>query len=217
VAISTDSDAVERFTCAIADFRAWAETVPADQQYGEWECDYQHWHEIHEAFRSLVATRDVKQWPEELVATALYAIARDNEMWILAGDLPRGALGFVTERALVESEPDARWQLAVELGRTPQPDGEQLLLRLVADHDEYVRRRALQSLAKIGAHAVTELALREWTNAPDDMPWTRMNALWALHHVGSPAYAAKLAEARTSSNDYLAAYAEKLASGAIDP
>ena len=202
---------------AIAAFKAWAETVPVDRRFGEWESDYPHWTEIHGAFRTLVATIDVAQWPDELINTALYAIARDNEVWVLARDLPRMALSFVTERALVESEPDARWQLAVELGRTHLPDSEELLLRLVKDDDEYVRRRALQSLARIGSNAVSELALHEWTHAPDDMPWTRMNALWALHHVGSPAYAAKLDEARTSPNEHLATYAEKLGSGAIDP
>jgi len=44
-----------------------------------------------------------------------------------------------------------------------------------------------------------------------------MNALWALHHVRSPALAARLAEARASTNKDLAAFAEKLASGAKDP
>lgn len=43
-----------------------------------------------------------------------------------------------------------------------------------------------------------------------------MNALWALHRVGSAAYAELLTEARASANECLATYAEKLASGTTD-
>jgi hypothetical protein len=195
---------------AVANFRTWAESVHVERkrQSGEWECDYPHWAEIHDAFRALVTTTDVERWPHELVSTALYAIARDNEHEILAHEIPRAALRFVTERALVESEPDARWQLAVQLGQTPLSDRESLLLRLFEDDHEYVRRHALHTLARIGSSAVTELALQEWQRAPDDMPWTRMNALRALHQVGSPEYAAKLSEARASPNEYLASYAK---------
>src|SRR5512142_328279 len=69
------SDAVERFMRSVAGFRVWGETVR--NRYGEWECDYSHWEEIYEAFRSIVASREISQWPPELVGTMLYVIARD--------------------------------------------------------------------------------------------------------------------------------------------
>jgi len=139
-------------------------------RYGEWECDYPHWGEIYDAFRAVVATSHAVHWSAELVSETLYALARDNESETIAETLPPAALRVVAEQAFVNSEPDARWQIASKLGDVDVLDREALLLRLVEDHDEYVRRRALGSLVRIGSSHVTEVALREWSRAPDEMP-----------------------------------------------
>jgi hypothetical protein len=212
----TLAQASRNFVDAVGRFRAWALTVPEDTRYGEWECDYSHWAEIYSSWRKLLAAGEIEHWEPELIDTALFAIARDNECQLLANEVPRKSLGFLAVHAIARSEPDARWQLAVELGEIPTAETEALLLRLVKDGDEYVRRRALQSLARINSGAVTELALQEWTRAPDDMPWSRMNALWALHRVASPALELRVKEALSSSNELLREYAGRLSRGEIE-
>lgn len=203
------------FAEAVARLQAWAATIPEDARGGEWECNYGDWHEIYAAWTKLVATAPVESWEPALIDAALFAIARDNENQALARELPRAALPVLTEHATARGEPDAKWQLAHELGEGPRAAVETLLLRLADDEDEYVRRRALQSLARIGAAGVTELALREWERAPDEMPWSRMNALWALHRVSSPSLSSRLEEALASPNELLRDYARKVRAGDV--
>jgi hypothetical protein len=66
-------------------------------------------------------------------------------------------------------ESDAKWQLAEELGHLEQMrrEIERLLFILTRDKNEYVRRRSLQSLARLGCSEVEKLALAE-CHRPDD-------------------------------------------------
>jgi HEAT repeats len=214
------------FLEAVARLRAWAQTVDPPQRVGEWECDYQAWPEIYDAWEAVLAASPGARWKDgssaalvALISEALYALARDNECQRLAGiAAQRGAetLCALTEAALDGGEPEARWQLAHELGSAPAPEAEPLLLRLADDADEYVRRRAVQSLARLGAPRTEELALREWSSAPDDVPWTRMNALWALHRISSPLLPSLLRAALSAEDPHLRQYAEKLRDGALE-
>ncbi|MFT3696583.1 MAG: HEAT repeat domain-containing protein [Kofleriaceae bacterium] len=175
-------------------------------------CNYRDWRAIYNAFDRALA-EPVERWQHEFVETALYAIARDNENFRLVYQIPIASLAWFAGQARVYPDTDARWQFAMRLGTDPIPDGERLLLQFFDDTDEYVRRRALGSLARLGSATVTDLALHEWNTAAADFPWTRMNALHALHRVSSPAYPAKLAEALASPEPLLAEYAGKLARG----
>lgn len=207
------------FLEAVARLRAWTATIAPPQRCGEWECDYPAWPEIYAAWKAVLAAVPIEGWRDQLVGEALFALARDNESQILAGELTHlgaAALCSFTEAAVAAGEPDARWQLACELGTQRAPEVEPLLLRLAADGDEYVRRRALQSLARIGCRRVEELAAREWAEAADDLPWTRMNVLWVLHRISSPRLPALLHQALAAKDPHLRDYASKLRDGNVD-
>lgn len=102
----------------------------------------------------------------------LYAIARDRDTQYLVREIRKrhpDALVWLTRAALVQGEAEARWQLAVELGRLPRGDeAEGLLLALADDDDEYVRRRAIGSLASLGVQAAEALACGEWQRADEN-------------------------------------------------
>src|SRR5262249_45914180 len=128
-------------------------------------------------------------WSPEEVQAVLFAVARDNEdehlAWEIRHRKPETLIALA--RAAIETgEHDARWQLANELGRLGQvgePEG--LLLMLARDKDEYVRRRSLASLARLGSPAVEELALAEWQRPGENQEYARITVLWCLHRVGS--------------------------------
>lgn len=139
------------FVDAVGRFSAWAQTVPVEHRNGEWECDYPAWPEIYAAWESLLAAAPIEGWPFALVDTALYTIARDNECQALAREVPTASLRFLAEEALARGEAEVKWQLAVEIGTRCVGGCEELLVRFADDDDEYVRRRAVQSLALVGS------------------------------------------------------------------
>ncbi|CAN5290199.1 hypothetical protein BH09MYX1_BH09MYX1_53320 [soil metagenome] len=211
-----------RFRDAVACFNVWAGTVPEDRRSGEWECNYGAWGEIQQAWKALLGVLPVARFSSDLVHDAIYAIARDNECQWLARDLSQvgtDGVRLLTEAALASSpgEPDAKWQLAVELGKCSLAEVEPLLLRLAVDADEYVRRRTLGTLARLGSPHVHALAEQAWESAATDMPWTKMNVLWVLPRVGSPRLEARLVEAEASTDELLRGYAARVRSGTADP
>ncbi|MEZ4362801.1 MAG: HEAT repeat domain-containing protein [Kofleriaceae bacterium] len=212
----TRQPAADRFLAAVARFKDWASTVREEHRHGSWECDYEAWPELYEAWKALIRDAPMPQWEPELLAVALYAIARDNDCQALAREVPRDALRFLTQAAIASAEADAKWQLAIELGRS-SGEHEELLLALARDDDEYVRRRAVQSLARIGSASAVELALKEWERAAEDFPWSRMSALWVLHRVGAPSLEAYLARASESPEELLRTYADKVRRGDVEP
>ena len=104
----------------------------------------------------------------------LYAIARDNEMQHLAREIRRRQpeLLLPLARAIRMGERNDRWQLAVEL-RCVGLGAEQVLLEMGDEH-EYVRRRALESLARVGSPAVEGLALAAWHRPDEDQEHARV-------------------------------------------
>ena len=136
----------------LAKFRLWAETRdPALSMYssGEWECDYPHWPEMYEAVRAAMQSEVKALDPHEI----LFVLARDNEDEIVLGLLanhPAIAL-HIAPSALTFPDREARWQMAVVLGRIGGNDVGQFLASFANDSDEYVRRRALQSQVSAGS------------------------------------------------------------------
>ena len=104
-----------------------------------------------------------------------------------------------------------------EFGELKHDEVERLLLALAGDEDEYVRRRALSSLARLGSAAVEELALAAWSKQDAAQEWARMNVLWSLHRIGSPLLARLLVEAETDERPYLSDYARRLREGRLEP
>ncbi len=165
-------------------FREWA---GPQVKTGEWACDYEDWYPLYDALDEFFQT-PVSLWDREEIYDVLDIVAHDWGRGGIASDLknkfPDVAL-FLAERSLGESHWDARWQLAEVLGHLAfDARIEPLLLRFVDDEVEYVRRRALQSLARVGSPQVEVLALREWEREDENQQWARMNALacWQRIH-----------------------------------
>jgi hypothetical protein len=187
---------------------------------GEWECDYDSWPSLYDAVLGFVASRPLDSWSADELEAVLYAIARDNEMQHIAGEIRRRHPELIlplADVAIRTGERDDRWQLAEELGQLGRSGGEEerLLLMLARDEHEYVRRRALGALTRLGSPLVEELALEAWHRPDKDQEWARMMALECLHSVGSPHLKPLLAEAERNARQYLRGFAEGLRRGLI--
>jgi hypothetical protein len=192
-------------------FREWAKAYPPDQRSGEWECGYTFWGSIYDAVLEFTQARAFDSWSAEELEAVLYAIARDNEIEHLSGEIRRrhpDLLLALAREAIRTGERENRWQLAEELGHVSGAgDAESLLLILARDGDEYVRRRSLKSLARLGSPAVDELALEAWHRADPEQQWARMMVLDCLEMIGSPHLEALLRDAEKDERKYLAEFA----------
>jgi len=139
--MTTFAEEVERF-------RRWADRVRrSTSRHGEWECEYPDWERLYES-----AEQFLGEAPRTLAAhkieQLLYILARDNEderiLQALAA-YPRIALQLA-HAGVGHSDQDARWQLAVLLGRIRSPEAMALLKQFTQDSDEYVRRRAASAI-----------------------------------------------------------------------
>lgn len=185
----------------VAKFRAWAEQYPAGERFGEWECDYPAWPELHQAFTDCLDAADLHG---ETVADLVYAIARDNEISYLSSQLGQRPvqLSKLLPHILACEEPDTRWQIAAQLGKRVLPfaTAESALLRLIEDQDEYVRRIALQALGGIGSRHAERLCGQAWESGHE---YQRIMALCVLHTIGSQQLGRYLALAREDGREYL--------------
>jgi HEAT repeats len=201
----------------VARFKEWA---GPERQYGEWECDYENWGDLYEAVLRFVDVVPFANWSHEETRAVLFAIARDNEMEHLAEEI-RGrkpeTLVALAGAAVEIGEYQATWQLAEQLGQFGKAsvEVERLLLILASNEDEYVRRRLLQSLARIGSPAVEELSLAEWHRADEEQQWARMTVLWCLQKIGSPHLQALLLAAEQDGRQYLTEFAAKVKRGEV--
>ena len=172
---------------------------------------------IYEAFTAFINTHATHTWSQEVVGTLLYLIARDNEMGHLAGEVARDSdrLISLSGAAAGSNEPDARWQLAAELGRleSHRVVVEPLLVQFAHDEDEYVRRQALMALGTLGSPLVEDLAEAAWRTGHE---YQRMAVLAALRDVQSPALDEYLARAESDGRQYLLHYAAKIRAGVAD-
>ena len=196
-------------------FRSWAITNPSTGRYGEWECDYMEWAALHDAVLKFVANRPFDAWSRTECAQVLYAIARDNEIQYLSREIRKRhpeLLQPLARAALDIGERDDRWQLAVEL-RYLGAESEVLLLEMTRDENEYVRRHALESLLRIGSPAAEEVAMAAWHRPDAEQQWSRMMALYCLHHMASPQLEGLLAQAEVDEREFLREYAIRIRRG----
>jgi hypothetical protein len=180
---------------------------------GEWECDYPHWAALHAAVLGFLA-RPFQTWSGEELRAVLFALARDNEMQHVAREVRRRhpeLLCPLAASALASGGRDARWQLAEELGLLDRDrdEAERLLPLLSADEDEYVRRRSLRALARLGSADAERLALAAWDRPDENQEYARMMALECLYLVGSPHLDRLAAEAERDGRPYLLAAARE--------
>lgn len=188
----------------VAKFRAWAKRYPSEDRYGEWECDYPGWPELHSAFIDYMDATPTAELQSEVVADLIYAIARDNEISYLASQLGQRPVHLLRllPHVLTSEEPDARWQIAAQLGKHALPfeAAEPALIKLVADQDEYVRRIALQALGRIDSPHTEHFCGQAWESGHE---YQRIMALCVLHAIGSRQLDRYLALAREDDREYL--------------
>jgi hypothetical protein len=195
-------------------FKYWASDYLPGERYGEWECDYPDWVHLYKAVLEFIATHpSISEWSTEHLHLILYALARDNECQYIAEQLGEDYPEIViqlTTRAIKLGEPDAKWQLAQQLGKLQLDKAkiENILVDLAHDSDEYVRRQALISLAKIKSELTENLALKSWHQPHENQEWSRMAVLWCLNEVNSSHFEALRLEAEVDSRPYLSEYAK---------
>lgn len=198
------------FAIEVARFRKWAATLTAPL-HGEWECEYSDWSTFFTAIDRFIADADLLRLTADDIDRLLYCLARDNEREDVAELIgARADLLFVLARqALASNESDAKWQLAVLLGDTVgrRDEAEILLLELVRDSDEYVSRRALLALSRLGSDQTEVLAERAWATGHE---YQRIAALWALHAVASPRLAEFTTLAKKDGRQYILQNADEL-------
>jgi HEAT repeat protein len=166
-------DEVERF-------RRWADDQVGHS--GEWEADYPNWETIYDAVR-VTLSQDVLSTSD--VDVMLYVLARDNECEVVLDELvtrPKHLLLLATACKSDTADVDARWQLAVGLGKLQDATAISLLRRFMDDPDEYVRRRALLACASRDLVFAEQRAFNVLT-APEE--YTRLAALSVLKDVRS--------------------------------
>ena len=215
----------------IGRFRTWAGSNPSatrsqEQPFyhsdGEWECDYPHWSELYAAVMAHTAANLAEDWSDEQSQAVLYALARDNEDEFLAQEIREqhpARLIALAKIAVVGGEFDARWQLAEQLGHLTGNlvDVEPLLLAFASDEDEYVRRRALRSLARKSSPEVEHLALEAWNRPDEQQEYARMMVLHCLHLINSPHLEPLLAEAELDEGKYLRNSANRIRLDRAEP
>lgn len=203
-------------------FESWAANYPISERNGEWECAYNDWNRLYDAVLKFVDQSSFTSWSSQESRAILYAIARDNESEYLVREIrerDKALLIDLAEAALRIGEPDAKWQLAHELGELSDDPTrrDHLLLTFARDDNEYVRRRALGALVKTGSPMTEELALEAWARPDKAQQWARMMALRVLHQIGSPHLERLLSEAeRDERSHHLRDYATRIRRGELE-
>jgi HEAT repeat protein len=196
----------EQLRLAVQSFRTWADTIFPAERSGEWEMEYDDWENLHLAAKAVLRC-DSGAWDGETKELLLFAIARDNEFEFIVNQLNEHQLVMLAEASIHSDQRDAKWQLAVCLGRFPLATGlERILLALADDADEYVRRRALMVLADVGSPCSESLALNAWESGEE---YQRMACLHVLQRLNSPHLPAYLALAEQDGRQYLVGAAQR--------
>lgn len=205
------ANAKVRLVQTVSAFRSWADSYPADQRSGEWECDYEQWPAITSAFISFLDSGAPQFWDTSTAELLLYILARDNEMEGLKRELITRPVHLLalSRVAISSTEAEARWQLADALGSVELTanDVEPLLEQFFHDGDEYVCRRALLALARQQSKMAESLALRAWNT---EHQYQRMAALEALSAVNSPLLPSYLDLAQHDGRQHLVNFASEL-------
>jgi hypothetical protein len=222
IVMSPETSDIPNVVAAVDRFRRWADAHHPGRPTDYWVFDYDGWDDLHAAVIRFLEDVPVERWTEEQSRAVLDAIHFNDEHLYLAPEIARrwpSLLIPLAEASMrLTSGYAARWQLAEQLGlmHDAQDDREQLLLRFARDDDEYVRRRALEALARLGSAATENLAVKAWSETGDAQQWSRMMALWALHKIGSSRLTPLLAEAERTQTEYLVKYAARIRRGEVD-
>lgn len=213
-------DDVKRQLLLAADrFRAWARDTYPNARFGEWETTYEGWDAVYESVTRFIRGYHYDRWDSVERQALLYLIARDNESELLVDVLaedPARLLALARD-AVVSTENEARCQIAERLGnlRENREEATALLVQFAQDEqdDEYVRRRALLALGRLGSDEVHGLVEKAWSTG---LEYQRVAVLHVLYALGSPSLPEYLARADADGREHLVANAARIRSGKVD-
>ncbi|HEX3047368.1 MAG TPA: hypothetical protein VHY08_21635 [Bacillota bacterium] len=190
----------------ISNFRNWANEQAQD--YGEWECDYEFWENIHISFDQFLSEKhNITSYLSDIT----YIIARDNECEILIKKLlayPE-LFGTLCEYSVETTEYDAMWQCAKYIIKTGINYNymENILVNFYNVANEYVKRLALLSLSEIKSNRTEELCKISWETKHQ---YQRIAVLWALYNVSSNELDDFLNEAKNDRREFLLSNREEI-------
>lgn len=207
-------DAASLLQVEVTRFKQWASGISLDTRSGEWECDYPEWRSFWAAAKCLVETVPLATWTDATTEDFVYALARDNEVEVIADDLGSRSEALLTlaARALRSVETDAKWQIAAKLGELNEHklEAEALLIQFVQDADEYVSRRSLLALGRLKSGKAEPFAERAWQTGHE---YQRIAALWALKDVQSSKLNDYLLLAEEDGREYVVCNAAEIRAG----
>ena len=158
---------------------------------------------MYDAAFELIDSKDCAAWTPEETSDLLFLIANDNLDFIAErlGKTPTKLLALATA-ALTCSDPDAKWPLAVELGMLLEQknEAESILFSFAYDENEYLRRRALLSLASLKSDKSEAIAERAWESGH---LYQRIAALSVLNKISSAKLQEYLKKAHEDGREYL--------------
>lgn len=83
------TDVLQTLEVEVTRFQAWADAYPVAERSGEWECDYDYWWRLHDAFSAFVTALPCAHWSTATTQMILYTIARDNETGFLVREVAK--------------------------------------------------------------------------------------------------------------------------------
>jgi hypothetical protein len=180
--------------------------TPQDKLYGEWEFYYGGRQAILSSFEDFLKESDPKEWTNEIKDKLLYIIVRNNETEELAEALNEEALKVLTKQAFDCSHKNAKWQLAIQLYKLADRElASEFLERFVNDKDEYVIRRALLEMAKIGSKKTEFYCEKLWHKDifGKSEEYQRIAIIHSLYEIKSPKLAEYIKLAKDDGRKYL--------------
>jgi hypothetical protein len=180
--------------------------TPQDKLFGEWEDDYGEWQAIYLSFEDFLRSDNPQEWTRKEKDRLLYIIARNNETEELAEALNEEALKVLTKQAFDCAHKNAKWQLAIQLDKLADRGlALEFLERFVNDKDEYVIRRALLEMAKIGSKKTEFYCEKLWHKDifGESEEYQRIAIIHSLHEIKSPKLAEYIKLAKDDGRKYL--------------
>ena len=163
--------------------------IPEPERGGEWEENYNDWGIIYKLFTQFIETESYLTWELEEIKLVLYLIARNNEMedFIeeIAEQQPK-SLELLANKSFEFGERDSRWQIAINLEKLPNKEiAKSLLEKFLKDENEYVRRRALMTIAKFNHPRIEEFCKEAWNREDEWQEYQRIAVLHSLKTANS--------------------------------
>lgn len=197
---------INNFRKELDDFWKWQglsleEYKTGTKQFKDDECVYPNWCVLtNYADKAIsILSKNIKN--VELIELLLEFIAIDNESEITMEKceilLAAKAIEWIAEVAISFQLYEARWQIAVLLGRGNKDIFEKYLSEFIKDENKYVQRRALLSLSQLNPKRAEEISIEKLNDCDE---YLRFVSLMILRELKSNylSHAIKLLESDPS-------------------